>query len=77
MNTINETLEYLLKAVVTDSSSIVIKTQDLDGVLLFEVNASPEIIGQIIGKEGKVIKSLRTILNLTFPNIRYSLEVRD
>jgi predicted RNA-binding protein YlqC (UPF0109 family) len=76
MASINDTLDYLLKAVVTDSSSIVINTQDSDGVTLFEVTAAPEIIGQIIGKEGKVIKSIRTILNLTYPNVRYSLEVK-
>jgi hypothetical protein len=76
MATINDTLDYLIKAVVTDSSSVVINSQDNEGVLLFEVTAAPEIIGQIIGKEGKVIKSIRTILNLTYPSIRYSLEVK-
>jgi len=76
MTTINDTLDYLIKAVVTDSSSVVINTQENEGVFLFEVTAAPEIIGQIIGKEGKVIKSIRTILNLTYPSIRYSLEVK-
>ncbi|MBI2465345.1 KH domain-containing protein [Candidatus Shapirobacteria bacterium] len=76
MSTINDTLDYLIKAVVTDPSSVVINSQDNEGVLLFEITAVPEIIGQIIGKEGKVIKSIRTILNLTYPNIRYSLEVK-
>jgi len=76
MTTINDTLDYLIKAVVTDNSSIVISNQESDGVILFEVTAAPEIIGQIIGKEGKVIKSIRTILNLTYPSVRYSLEVK-
>lgn len=76
MATINDTLDYLIKAVVTDSTSVVVNSQDNDGVILFEVTAAPEIIGQIIGKEGKVIKSIRTILNLTYPTIRYSLEVK-
>lgn len=76
MSTIHDTLDYLIKSVVTDSSSVVVNSQDNEGVLLFEVTAAPEIIGQIIGKEGKVIKSIRTILNLTYPSIRYSLEVK-
>ena len=75
MTNISDTLDYLIKAVVTDNSTIVINSQESDGIVLFEVTAAPEIIGQIIGKEGKVIKSIRTILNLTYPNIRYSLEV--
>ena len=76
MNTIQDTLDYLLKAVVTDSASIIIDQKSVNEAIVFEVTAAPEIIGQIIGKEGKVIKSIRTILNLTYPDIRYSLEVR-
>ncbi|MFZ2153140.1 MAG: KH domain-containing protein [Microgenomates group bacterium] len=76
MANIQDTLDYLLKSVVTDSSSIVIDTQETDGVTIFEVTAAAEIIGQLIGKEGKVIKSIRTILNLAYPDIRYSLEIK-
>lgn len=77
MSTITETLEYLVKAIVTDSSSIVIDSKEENGLLILEISAAPEIIGQIIGKEGKIIKSLRTILNLTFPEVRYSLEIKE
>jgi predicted RNA-binding protein YlqC (UPF0109 family) len=76
MTNITDTLDYLIKAIVTDSSSIVIDSRDENGVLILEVSAAAEIIGQIIGKEGKIIKSLRTILNLSFPDVRYSLEVK-
>lgn len=61
MATINDTLDYLIKAVVTDDSSVIIESTDNEGIVTFEVTAAPEIIGQIIGKEGKVIKSIRTI----------------
>ena len=76
MSTIQETLEYILKAIVTDSSSIKIDERQEGDVLVMEIVAAPEIIGQIIGKEGKIIKSIRTILNLSFPNLRYSLDVK-
>jgi predicted RNA-binding protein YlqC (UPF0109 family) len=76
MSTIQETLEYIVKAIVTDSSSIKINSREEADVLILEIEAAPEIIGQIIGKEGKIIKSIRTILNLSFPNQKYSLDVK-
>ncbi len=76
MSTIQETLEYIIKAIVTDSSSIVINSREENDVLIMEIEAAPEMIGQIIGKDGKIIKSLRTILNLSFPNQKYSLDVK-
>lgn len=76
MSTIQETLEYIVKAIVTDPSSVTINSHEDNGVLVMEIEAAPEMIGQIIGKEGKIIKSLRTILNLSFPNQKYSLDVK-
>lgn len=76
MNTIATTLDYLVKSVVTDSSSIVINQETVDGVEVFTIEAAPEIIGQIIGKEGKIIKSIRTILNLVYPQVKYTLDIK-
>jgi len=76
MTSITDTLSYLIKAIVSDNSSVVIDTREEGDIQIFEVSAAPEIIGQIIGKEGKIIKSIRTILNLSFPNIHYSLEIK-
>jgi hypothetical protein len=76
MPTIQETLEYILKAIVTDSSSINVAGRQEGDILIMEITAAPEIIGQIIGKEGKIIKSIRTILNLSYPNVHYSLDVK-
>ncbi len=75
--TISETLDYLVKAVVTDSSSIKIDSREEMETIIFEISAAPEIVGQIIGKEGKIIKSIRTILNLCYPNQKYSLDIKD
>lgn len=77
MTNITDTLTYLVKAIVTDSSSIVVDSREENGVTILEVSAAPEFIGQIIGKEGKIIKSLRTILNLSFPNVHYTLDIKE
>jgi uncharacterized protein len=76
MTTISDTLEYIIKAIVTDPSSVVVDTKQVGDVIVMEVTAAAEIIGQIIGKEGKIIKSIRTILNLSFPDVHYSLDIK-
>lgn len=77
MNTINETLSYILKGIVPESDKISIKENQEGEMLILEIIAPTEIIGRIIGKEGKIIKSIRTILNLSFPQTRFLLKIKD
>jgi hypothetical protein len=77
MSTIQEELEYIVKSIVTNPESVSINSREEGDVLILEVSADPEIIGQIIGKEGKIIKSIRNILNLSFPNQKYTLDIKD
>ena len=76
MSTLQETAEFIIKAIVSDPSQITINVTADGDFLHLEVVAPPELIGQIIGKEGKIIKSIRTILNLAFPNQRYTLDIK-
>jgi len=77
MNTIKDTLEYIVKAIVPDSTDIVITDSEENGLIIFEISAPSEIVGKIIGKEGKIIKSIRTILNLSYPTARFLLKIKD
>lgn len=77
MTDIKSTLEFIVKAIVPDSKDIVIEEQAAEGVTIFEISAPSEFIGRIIGKEGKIIKSIRTILNLSFPQSRFILKIKD
>jgi len=77
MNTIKDTLEYIIKAIVPASTDIVITDSEENGLITFEIDAPTEFIGKIIGKEGKIIKSIRTILNLSYPTSRFILKIKD
>lgn len=77
MNTIKDTLDYIIKAIVPDSKEVVINSSEENGLTIFEIDAPSEVIGKIIGKEGKIIKSIRTILNLSYPNTRFLLKIKD
>jgi len=75
MSDILSTLEYLIKGIVIDDSQVKITSQENNGFLTLTVTAPENIVGQIIGKEGKIVKSVRAILNLCYPNQRYLLEI--
>lgn len=77
MNTIKDTLEYIVKAIVPDSKDIIITDSEENGLTTFEISAPTEIVGKIIGKEGKIIKSIRTILNLSYPTTRFLLKIKE
>lgn len=77
MSTIVETTEYLVKAILPETANVSITSREDNGTMIISVSALPEFIGQLIGKEGKVIKSLRTLLNLAYPDVRYMLEIKE
>jgi len=79
MNTIKDTLNYIVKGIIPESESkeIVINDSVENDLITFEIDAPTEIIGKIIGKEGKIIKSIRTILNLSYPTTRFLIKIKD
>ena len=77
MNTIKDTLEYIVKAIVSESQDIVITDSEENGLTIFEISAPQEVVGKIIGKEGKLIKSIRTILNLSYPTTRFLIKIKE
>jgi len=77
MYTIIQSLDYILQSIVTSSDPITITTQDNNGLMIIDIHAPAEVTGQIIGKQGKTIKSIRTLLNLAYPNLQYLLEIKN
>lgn len=77
MTDIKSAVEYIIKAIVTDSDNIEITTREENQLLIIDISAPSEVVGQIIGKDGKIIKSIRTLLNLAFPDIRYLLQIKE
>ena len=77
MANIIETLEYIIKAITPEGSEITVSEREENGIVILEINAPTELIGQIIGKEGKIIKSIRTILNLTYPTTKFTLDIKE
>ncbi len=55
-------VEVIVKGVVDNKEEVIVtETVKEDGTVELLINVNPEEIGKVIGKQGKVIKSIRTI----------------
>lgn len=57
-----EILETIVKSLVEDGNDIVVTEKETDKVITFEVKVPEKSMGKIIGKQGRVAKSIRTIM---------------
>jgi len=72
-----ELIEYVAKSLVDKPENVVLE-QRLEGNLtVLELRVSKEDYGKIIGKQGRTIKALRTLVSAACAKngLKYSLEV--
>ena len=77
MKDVKKTLEYILQGIIPESDQVSIEENQMGDITVFEISSPEEVTGKIIGKEGKIIKSIRTILNLSYPQQRFLLKIKD
>ncbi len=63
MNDIKEFVEYLVKLIVDKPEEIEIAEKRGEQVIIFEVRANKQDFGKILGKHGKNIQAIRTLVN--------------
>lgn len=61
-------LTYIVSHLVTDPSKVEIKEEEIDGMTNFIISVPKEDMGRVIGKEGKVIRAVRSVVKI--PAIR-------
>ncbi len=54
-------LELLLKTILGDGEEFVVEEVKSDDVSIFTIKVNPDLIGKIIGKEGKTIKAIKNL----------------
>ncbi len=57
-----ELLEYIIKSLVDHPEDVNINVVDGSRSVIFEVKVSPEDVGKIIGREGRIAKAIRTVI---------------
>ena len=58
-----ELLEYVVKNLVTNPDKVVVSEEEKDSKIVLHLTVDSADMGRIIGKEGRIIRSIREIIN--------------
>ena len=74
-----ELVKYIVDQLVDDKSAVNITTEENDGVETITINVAEGDIGKVIGKQGKIAMSIRTLAKAVGikEGKRYSIEIAD
>lgn len=59
-----DTLHFIVSAIVDNPEAVVIDEKEEDGILNLTITVAQEDMGKVIGKEGKVIRSIRNVMKI-------------
>lgn len=59
-----DTLQFIVAAIVDNPDAVVIEERDEEGITNLIITVDPADMGKVIGKEGKVIRSIRNIMKV-------------
>lgn len=59
-----EILKQIISMIVDKPESVSIEEKEEDGIIYFTIKVAKEDAGKVIGKEGKVIRSIRNIMKI-------------
>ena len=58
-----ELVETIAKALVDQPDKVEVREVDGEGALIFELSVAPGDVGKVIGRQGRTIKAMRTLLH--------------
>jgi uncharacterized protein len=70
-----ELVEQIAKALVDKPDKVQVRAIEGEWVTVFEISADPSDIGKIVGKHGRTVGSIRTILDAVSMKIKRRLKV--
>jgi len=72
-----ELVEYIAKALVDHPDDVTVRVIEGERTKVLELKVHPDDMGQVIGKQGRTAKAIRTLLSAaaTKENIRALLEI--
>lgn len=72
-------LEYILLSIVEKQDKVNVEESDENGIVNFTVKVAKEDMGRVIGKNGKIIRSIRNALKIPAikQNKKINIELLD
>ena len=74
-----ELVTYIVEQLVDDKSAVNVTSAEVDGVEVITIRVAEGDIGKVIGKQGKIAMSIRTLAKAVGikNGKRYSIEIED
>ena len=60
-----ELIEYIVKSIVDNPEEVDVTQIDGESTIVFELRVKQEDVGKVIGKKGRTINAIRTLVNAT------------
>ncbi len=79
MSQARDVVEVIARALVDAPDAVRVTENDHRGVSVIELFVDPEDIGRVIGRQGRTVSALRTLVEVTaeFHDFDATLEVRE
>ncbi len=61
-------LEHIAKALVDEPDQVEVKQIDSDRLIILELRVAETDMGKVIGKQGRIAKAIRTVVNAAAVN---------
>jgi predicted RNA-binding protein YlqC (UPF0109 family) len=59
---LKDLLEFLAKSLVNDPDDVHVVVTETDTTVVLELSVAKDDIGKVIGKQGRIVRALRTII---------------
>jgi predicted RNA-binding protein YlqC (UPF0109 family) len=59
---VEQLIIYLARALVDSPDQVSLRASDVEGARLYELKVAPEDVGKVIGRDGRTVGALRTLL---------------
>ncbi len=56
-------LEHIARALVDDPDGVEVRLLEDERVTTLELRVSPDDMGKVIGRQGRIVKAIRTVVN--------------
>ena len=72
-----ELIEYVAKGLVSEPDAVQVEEVPAGRMVVFEISVADDDVGKIIGRQGKVIRALRTVVkaSATRQGVRVDVDV--
>jgi len=76
---LKELVEAIAKALVDHPENVQVRAVEGEQVIVFELRTHPEDLGKVIGRHGRNVDAIRTILNAAGVKLkkRFTLEILE